>query len=264
MELAPSEKVEILGSQISVWDVVETSDKINELVRERGRHYICVSNVHTVVMGAEDPAFANVTNQATLATADGVPLIWASYFVRGPKVHGRASGPDILHYMLSEPRFSHLRHYFYGSTPAVLSSLEKRLRSEYPAAKFAGFYSPPMRPAKSADVPLDQSEMADCANIDAVQADVVWVGLGAPKQEIWMARARPHLKAPVLIGVGAAFDFLSGNKKRSPLWMQKLGLEWLHRWSQEPKRLASRYLHTNPRFVVGVFGQALRGLLKKT
>lgn len=256
------DKVSILGSNISVWDLDETVRELKRLAESGGRHYVCVSNVHTVVMGLEDGAYREVTNQAALATADGVPLIWASGMVGGPKIHGRASGPDILARILKDPDCQNLRHYFFGSTPEVLERLEARLREYAPEAKLAGFYAPPFRKNKSARAaihePLDATELEECARIDASQPHIVWIGLGAPKQEIWAYRSRPHLQAPVTVAVGAAFDFLAGYKKRAPLWMQKGGLEWAYRLIQEPRRLTSRYLKTNPVFVAEVLRQALR------
>ncbi|MEW6055589.1 MAG: WecB/TagA/CpsF family glycosyltransferase [Bdellovibrionota bacterium] len=256
-------KVKILGSAISTYGLDETVEKLRELSQDGQKHYICVSNVHTVVMGLDDPQYAHVTNQATLATADGVPLIWASQLLGGPKIHGRASGPDILKAILVDPKAKHLRHYFYGSTPEVLKRLEVRLRELAPDAQLAGFYSPPMRPSKAIDAPATSDELEDCQKIDEAKPHLVWVGLGAPKQETWMYRLRPHLKAPVLLGVGAAFDFLAGTKKRAPVWMQKSGLEWLHRLSQEPTRLASRYFKTNPIFVAAVAKQCLLSKTKE-
>jgi N-acetylglucosaminyldiphosphoundecaprenol N-acetyl-beta-D-mannosaminyltransferase len=250
------EKTSILGSDISIWNLSETAEKIQSLVHDKGKHYVCVSNVHTVVMGKHDKDFALVTNKASLATPDGVPLIWASKFLKGPHIHGRASGPDILTLMLTDPKYASLSHFFYGSTPEVLTKLESSLRQKFPKAKLAGFLSPPFRKGKTVPEPLDGSELDETRILNASGADVIWVGLGAPKQEIWMYRARPHITSPVLVGVGAAFDFLSDNKKRAPEWMQRYGLEWLHRWSQEPARLATRYLSTNPKFVLGVIKQA--------
>jgi N-acetylglucosaminyldiphosphoundecaprenol N-acetyl-beta-D-mannosaminyltransferase len=198
-----------------------------------------------------------VTNKATLATADGVPLIWASKVLGGPNIHGRASGPDILEKILLEPNCQHLRHFFFGSTPEVLEGLKAKLIELAPNAKLAGFYSPPKRAAKAPKEPMDKDELEECRIIDEARPHIVWVGLGAPKQEIWMYRSRQNLKAPVTIGVGAAFDFLAGNKKRAPMWMQKGGLEWAYRFMQEPTRLASRYLKTNPVFVAAVAKEAL-------
>ena len=252
-----TEKVQILTSNISIWNLDETVEQLRKLSEGGGHHYVCVSNVHTVVMGVDDPEYAKVTNKATLATADGVPLVWASEVVGGPRIHGRASGPDILEKILNDSSSQHLRHFFYGSTPQVLESLKLSLPRLAPHAQISGYLSPPMRPAKGIDEPLSADEIEECRRIDETSPHIVWVGLGAPKQEIWMYRARKQLKAPVLIGVGAAFDFLSGGKPRAPLWMQKSGLEWLHRMASEPRRLMSRYLKTNPVFVMAVAKQAL-------
>jgi N-acetylglucosaminyldiphosphoundecaprenol N-acetyl-beta-D-mannosaminyltransferase len=259
MPAVPStERAEILGSNISIWNLDETLMKLHELAASGGKHYVCVSNVHTVVMGLEDKSYAHVTNGATLATADGVPLVWASRLLGGPRIHGRASGPDIMLALLKRPEHAGLRHYFYGSTPNVLHALSARVKELAPNAIIAGAFSPPKREAAGVDEPLSPGELEECAHIDEARPDIVWVGLGAPKQELWMYRAREHLKAPVLIGIGAAFDFLAGNKARAPIWMQRSGLEWFYRLAQEPRRLASRYLKTNPVFVAAVAREWLR------
>lgn len=252
-----ADKVSILGSNISVWNLDETVQRLRDLAADGGRHYVCVSNVHTVVMGLEERDYCRVTNNATLATADGVPLVWASKILGGPSIRGRSSGPDILLKIARDPSCRHLRHYFYGSSPSVLEAMQDRLAILAPEMKLAGFYSPPKRDAHSLGKPLDSGELEDCARIDAAKPDIVWVGLGAPKQELWMARARASLNAPILIGVGAAFDFIAGSKKRAPEWMQSVGLEWAYRFMQEPRRLASRYLKTNPIFIVEVAKRAV-------
>lgn len=253
-----SQKTRILTSNISVWDLNETVECLHELCQNASKHYVCVSNVHTVVLGMQDPSFGRITNQATLATADGMPLVWASHVNGGPQIHGRASGPDILEKILINPRYQNLKHFFYGSTPQVLKKLEEKLRNLAPHGKYVGFHSPPFRPLRPAEESLSEEEAKDCLLIDAAKPDIVWVGLGAPKQEVWMYRVREHIRtASVLIGVGAAFDFLAQTKARAPLYMQRAGLEWLHRLSQEPKRLTSRYLKTNPQFIAALCKQIL-------
>lgn len=254
-------KTPVLSSHISVYDLGETIDAICQLAKGEGKHYVCVSNVHTVVMGEKDPAFCKVTNTATLATADGVPLIWASKVLGAGEIHGRASGPDIMRAFFTETKTSGLKHFLFGSTPVVLSALEKNLKSLPLGNGIVGSFSPPMRGVPSPDAPVTAEEAQECERINATGADIVWVSLGAPKQEVWMYRMRPHLKAKVLIGVGAAFDFLSGNVKRAPLWMQKAGLEWFYRFTQQPGRLFWRYASTNPEFLARVALQSLRGRL---
>ena len=251
-------KARILTSDISVFNLQETCDKLLEFIQEKKKTYICVSNVHTVVMGDIDPEYAKITNSATLATADGVPLVWASKILKGPKIHGRASGPDILDIFLNDPKYANTTHFFYGSTPEVLNLIEEKLKLKHPNFKCVGLYSPPFRKTPDINSELDQSELHDVAILNKTNADIIWVGLGAPKQEIWMYRFRKHLTSPVLIGVGAAFDFISENKSRAPLWMQKNGLEWFYRLSQEPTRLFSRYLDTNPKFIFRTLSQAVR------
>ncbi|MGE4231747.1 MAG: WecB/TagA/CpsF family glycosyltransferase [Bacteriovoracia bacterium] len=261
-------KVDILGSQISVWNLDETVSAVIDLAKRSqkagDKHYVCISNVHTVVTGFQNPDYAAVTNGATIATADGVPLIWASKLFhksRGSNViHGRASGPNIMARVFEQD--DTFRHYFYGSTQDVLDELKKNLSTKFPKLQCAGFFSPPFRQAQTPQTPLTNEEIEDCKRINESNADIVWVGLGAPKQEIWMYRARKHLTAPVLVGVGAAFDFLAGNKKRAPQWMQKAGLEWSYRMIQEPKRLASRYMKTNPVFLAQVFKEFLKTSLR--
>lgn len=256
------DKVEIIGSKISIWDCAESVQKIRELAFSNTRHFVCISNVHTVVTGWWDSEYATITHKATIATADGVPLIWASkllsWVTGGHAIHGRACGPDIMAALLEDKQ---LRHFFYGSTPDVLKRVENKIYSYHPNAEWAGAYSPPMRGVKKLNEPLDVEELTELEIIDQAQPHIVWVGLGAPKQEIWMARVRPYLKTPVLISVGAAFDFLAGTKKRAPLWMQKSGLEWFYRFYKEPHRLAGRYLKTNPVFISAVAWQAARYLL---
>lgn len=251
-------KTPILSSRISIYDLNETIDAICALTKDGGAHYVCVSNVHTVVMGEKDPAFRSVTNSATLATADGVPLVWASKVLGKRPIHGRASGPDIMRAFFTESKTSGLRHFLFGSTPEVLSALGRNL-SAFPLGKgVVGAYSPPFRAVVRPRAPVTEEELQECERINCSGADVVWVSLGAPKQEIWMSRMRPHLKAKVLIGVGAAFDFLSGNVSRAPVWMQRVGLEWLYRLVQQPSRLFWRYASTNPEFLVRVAAQGVK------
>ncbi len=227
------------------------------VIEKKERYYVCVSNVHTVVTGYKDSKYRKVTNGALLATPDGVPLIWAAAILSGPKIHGRCSGPDLLESFFKEEQCSKVSHYFYGSTPSVLDALKLRAQALNPQVRVAGMFSPPFRPYFSPQTPLSTDEILDCQKINEANPDIVWVGLGAPKQEVWMARARSYLNAPLLVSVGAAFDLVAGTKIRAPFWMQKGGLEWLYRLLQEPKRLTSRYLKTNPIFVAGVLKQAL-------
>ena len=187
----------------------------------------------------------------SLALPDGVPVVWVGK-VEGQVVE-RVCGPDVMPALLDRSRASNARHYFYGGAPGVADRLAERMQAAYPGLDVVGTYSPPF------GVRSAEEEAADVALINAARPDYVWVGLGAPKQDLWSARHRPELDAAVVLAVGAAFDFHSGGLRRAPVWMQRRGLEWLYRLAAEPRRLARRYLVTNTRFVVLLVQTRLSG-----
>lgn len=215
--------------------------------------YLCFSNVHTTVMAAEDPAYRKVLNNSARTFADGAPI---AFLLRrnGFQNTERIAGPAFMEEMFRATADGSVSHYFYGSTPEVLEALKARLRREYPGLKIAGSYSPPFTDARN--LPADPA--SDIGRINAAHPDILWVGLGAPKQEMWMYAHKGEVTA-VMAGVGAAFDFSAGSKKRAPEWMQKCGMEWLYRLCQEPKRLWRRYLVTNSKFLWYI----LRGFRKQ-
>lgn len=234
---------EILKTRINVTSMEDTLRYIqSRLDWLRGR-YICVANVHTTVMSYENEAYRNIQNNAAMALPDGAPLSIYS------QKHGfadaqRVTGPDLMLEMLKikkdggEP----FRHFFYGSTQQTLDAMRERIEKDYPNAEIAGMYSPPFREL-SAD-----EDAAITALINKAEPDIVWVGLGAPRQEEFMHRHQGRVNA-VMIGVGAGFDYLAGNIKRAPKLMQKLSLEWLYRFMQDPRRLWKRYVTTNIKFI---------------
>ena len=241
----------ILGSDISLLELAEVVDVMKQAIDNGVKGYICVSNVHTVVMGWQDESYRQITNQAYLATPDGMPLVWASKLLQ-PKIHGRASGPDILDRFMNTDTSHKYRHFFFGSTPEVLRKMRASIEVKWPGTQIAGMFSPPFG---------QHSEQEIQSYVDLINesnADIVWVGLGAPRQEIWMSKFRSRLSPSLLIGVGAAFDFLAGNKARAPLWMQRFGLEWLFRLLSEPRRLFQRYAVTNTLFVYGLCIQVFK------
>lgn len=250
MDQKYDQSCEILGSRISVLNQSEVVTAMREIIPSGSKGYICVANVHTTVTGWRDPDFRKVNNESIIATADGVPLVWASKFLK-PQIHGRASGPDIMAQFFNDDDERRFRHFLFGSTQAVLDSMRSEIEKRWPHTQIVGTFSPPFRPASA------QDDLEHAALVNDAKADIVWVGLGAPRQELWMNRMRPRLQAPLLIGVGAAFDFLSGNKPRAPLWMQNFGLEWLFRLLSEPRRLFTRYAVTNSLFLWGVLQQIL-------
>ena len=230
-------KVNILGVNIAAtnmkWLVDFTKDNIKDL---KGQ-YICVSNVHTTVMSYENDDYCKIQNEAILAIPDGGPLATEGK-KRGYKDMERTVGQDYMKEMFKKE----YKHFFYGSSNNTLEKMLSNLKNEYPNIKIVGMYSPPYKNK----VELENKEVIKMINDS--NADFVWVGLGAPKQEIWMNLHEDKIKG-LMVGVGAAFDYFAGNIKRAPMWMQKSNLEWLYRLMQDPKRLFKRYLSTNIQFI---------------
>lgn len=210
------------------------------LPKLRGK-YICFTNVHAAVMANEDPDYMSIQNGAAYVFADGAPIA-ALVKKSGFKRADRVAGPDFTEEMLRKSEGSGISHFFYGSSQKTLDLLKGNLQDRYPNLEIAGMISPPFRRLS----PEEDQRYVD--RINSSGADILWVGLGAPKQEKWMADHAGKINA-LMIGVGAAFDFHAGTVKRAPLWMQKLSLEWLFRLSQDPLRLLKRYIVTNSKFI---------------
>jgi N-acetylglucosaminyldiphosphoundecaprenol N-acetyl-beta-D-mannosaminyltransferase len=206
-----------------------------------GGGYVCFANTHVVVMGREDPGFRKIINESFMTLPDGKP-VYLSGKIRGISKLEHIPGPDFFQQLIASGKLPRLRHYFYGGRPDVLEGLIKNLRYRFPRVEIVGYESPPFR-AMTQD-----EESAAIERIRSVRPDLIWVGLGAPKQEMWMATHWGTLRPAVLLGVGAAFDFHAGRVKRAPVWLQRAGLEWLYRLSREPKRLWKRYAYTNTMF----------------
>lgn len=244
--------VNILGVAISAIDLSWATEEIERWVADDEHHYVNICTVHTVMECRQAPRLRAIVNGAGMATPDGMPLVWLSR-LHGHRESGRVYGPDLMLALCERNGRSGLRHYFYGGAPGVAPLLVSRLKGRFPNLQVAGHHTPPFRPADAPETPEVIEE------INRSGADVVWVGLGTPKQDYWIARHRPLLDAPVLIAVGAAFDFHAGRLAQAPGWMQRAGLEWLFRLAHEPRRLALRYLRYNPQFVYEVLLQ-LSGL----
>jgi len=227
-------------------------DWMEAMIATGGRGYVTAAAVNLVMAAREDPRARAAVLGATLAVPDGQPLVWALHALG----HARATrvyGPDLMARFCARAARTGIPIYLYGGrTPAALELLERRLRERFPGLLIAGGFSPPFRPL-SAD-----EEKSVVAAIDASGAQVVWVGTGQPKQEKWMLEMRPRLAAPLLVGVGAAFDFHAGLVSQAPGWMQRAGLEWAYRLSREPRRLWRRYARYNPLFVAGFAAQYVR------
>ena len=232
---------EIMGVRIAVTDMETPVRRIEEHLDDWRGEYICVANVHTTVTAHDDPSYRAVQNGAVMALPDGGPL--SQYSRRkGFAQAARVTGPDLMKEMLRESAQKHYRHYFYGSTQETLDILREKITRNYPGAVIAGMASPPFRPL------TEEEDAAAVAAINEARPDFVWVGLGAPKQERWMAAHQGRVHA-LMLGVGAAFDYEAGNIRRAPRWMQRCNLEWLYRLLQDPKRLFKRYFVTNTKFL---------------
>ena len=231
----------ILGVDIAAINMDWLLQFTNENIQDLSGDYMCVSNVHTTVMSMENPEYCEVQNGGIMAIPDGGPLSTVGH-KRGFKDMKRTTGPSYMEEIFKISVEKGYRHYFYGSTEETLEQLEQKLSEKYPDIQIVGVYSPPFRP-------LTKEEDQDIRNrINETNPDFVWVGLGAPKQEIWMAAHQGEING-FMIGVGAGFDYFAENISRAPQWMQKSNLEWVYRLMQDPKRLFSRYWHTNTRFI---------------
>jgi N-acetylglucosaminyldiphosphoundecaprenol N-acetyl-beta-D-mannosaminyltransferase len=244
--------LDVLGVPLALVDYERTMDVMDGMVERRERGYVCAAAVHVVMVARHDPETRAALRGASLVVPDGRPLVWALNLL-GAGLRDRVYGPELtVRYCRRAAARGHRVWLYGGATPAALAQLERTLCERFPGIEVAGGWSPPHR----ALTPAEERELA--ARIAADRADVVLVGVGAPKQEQWMARMRPLLDAPVLVGVGAAFDFIAGRKRQAPAWMQRGGLEWLFRLSQDPRRLAPRYLRYNPAFVAAFARQYAR------
>ena len=239
----------VLDAPIDVIDWGRAISRIQNWARYRESRYVCICNVHSVVTATQDTRFGDVVRQADMATPDGAPVAWMLRKL-GHSGQQRISGPDLMWKYCELAAGSGESIYLYGGTDETLTILKQKLVEAFPALIIAGAYSPPFREL-SAD-----EDAAAVAAINNSGAGLVWVSLGCPKQEHWMALHRGRVQA-VMIGVGAAFEFHAGIFARAPLWMQRCGLEWVHRLWSQPGRLWKRYLVTNTLFML----LALRQLL---
>lgn len=233
-------RADVLGSRINLCGPAAALEVVEHSIDAGEGGYVCFANAHTVMEGHRDEGFRAITNGSLLSLADGKPVYWVTRW-RSRGRAGHAPGPDFfVHALKHRPQ---RRHFLYGSTPENLAQLTSSIRRDFPGAVICGAFSPPFRPLTDAD------RREHVRLIRESGAEYVWVGLGAPKQERWMAQMAAQLRPAVLLGVGAAFDFHSGRVRRAPPVMRRLGLEWLHRLGQEPRRLWRRYLVTNSLFL---------------
>lgn len=249
--MSPLPRVDILGVRISAINAEQAVAEIEGWIGRRERHYVNVCNVHTIMECQQDPRLTRVVNNSGLSTPDGMPLVWLSR-LHGFRNAARVYGPDLMLALCERSETNGHRHFFYGGAPGIAERLADQLQRRFPRLQIAGIHAPPFRKVGA----IEERPVLDA--IDAARPDIVWVGLGTPKQDHWVADHRPLLDAPVIIAIGAAFDFHAGVLRQAPRWMQRSGLEWSFRLAQEPRRLAYRYLVLNPLFVLNAFLQATK------
>jgi N-acetylglucosaminyldiphosphoundecaprenol N-acetyl-beta-D-mannosaminyltransferase len=242
----------VLDVPLALTDYARALEWMDAKVQERSRGYVCVCNVHTVMASREDAELRAALLSSSFNVPDGQPLVWALNSL-GYSLTDRVYGPELMSRACAHASTTGHRFYLYGGrNQGALVQLALNLRQRYPGVKIVGGYSPPHRSLTS------EEQEAVVEEINRARADVVWVGIGVPKQEKWMAGMRPHLEAPLLVGVGAAFDFHAGIVPQAPSWIQAAGLEWAYRLAHEPRRLWRRYLRYNPRFVTAFARQLVR------
>lgn len=242
--------IDVLGVRVSAINMESALAAIGRWIAQADKHYICVTGVHGVMASYRDPELRRIHNRAGLVTPDGMPLVWLGRLA-GFRHVDRVYGPDLMWATCERFLDRNCRHFFYGGAPGVAERLTDRLRARYPSLQVAGTYSPPFRPL------TEEEDDWVVRHINSTLADIVWVGISTPKQEYWMAQHSSDLLAPVLIGVGAAFDFNAGLKRQAPHWMQRSGTEWLFRCLTEPRRLGKRYLLNNPSFLYLILRQLM-------
>jgi N-acetylglucosaminyldiphosphoundecaprenol N-acetyl-beta-D-mannosaminyltransferase len=242
---------QVLGVPIAGVQIPDVVAQMEKWIAGRERtHYICVANVHVIMEGRQDPSFREVLLSADLCIPDGMPLVWIGRR-RGHALYNRVYGPDLLIDFCRTTKDAGYTHFFLGGQPSVGNKLANELQRRFPGVRVAGICSPPFRK-------LTQREDDEITEqINRAAPDVLWVGLGCPKQERWMHEHRNNLRIPVVVGVGQAFDIHSGDIPQAPLWMRKNGLEWLFRLCREPRRLWRRYLIYNTKFIIALVLESL-------
>jgi N-acetylglucosaminyldiphosphoundecaprenol N-acetyl-beta-D-mannosaminyltransferase len=236
------ETVNILGVPVSVIDMTTALAFIDHWIEARRPQFVCLRDVHGVMACQDDPALLEIHRSAGLVAPDGMPLVWLGRLM-GFRAIRRVSGPDLMPALCERSLEKGYRHFFYGGAPGVPERLAEKLGAQFPGLTVVGTHSPPFRATTTAE------DTAIVREINESGADIVWIGLSTPKQEHWMAAHLGRLDAPIMLGVGAAFDVHAGEVRRAPAWMQRSGLEWLFRLMSEPRRLWRRYVILAPKFL---------------
>jgi N-acetylglucosaminyldiphosphoundecaprenol N-acetyl-beta-D-mannosaminyltransferase len=243
-------RCDVLGVNVSAVNMNMAVHQIESWISRRECNYVCITGVHGVMESQRDPQLKQIHNMAGMVTPDGMPMVWVNR-LRGNSHVRRVYGPDLMLEVCSLSLRRHWKHFFYGGAEGVAEKLVENLSRRFPGLQVAGTYCPPFRALS------DEEDRQITHTINASGADIVWVGLSTPKQERWMHKHLGRIHAPVMVGVGAAFDFHAGLKSQAPRWMQTIGMEWFYRLATEPKRLWKRYLVNNPKFLWCMAQQSL-------
>lgn len=249
------QQVEVVGCRVDVADVAAAAGQIVQLAQTARQGYVCLANVHMCMTAQDDPSFAAVLSQANFVFADGRPVYWAQRLL-GAATASQVRGVDLVLALCRQAESTGIRIGFYGGQNAeLLALLQQQLLLKFPRLQIVYAFAPPFRPLSAEEDAWQRQRMTDAG------IDILLVGLGCPKQELWMAEHQ-QLQM-VMLGIGAAFDFIAGNKQQAPRIFQRLGLEWLHRLLSEPLRLTGRYIRHNPRFLLRFAAQWFRRRLAK-
>jgi len=235
------DRISVVGTPVSATSIEQVLDLLEHRPDDKAT-VIAFCNVHSVMTARRDPSVAAALAGADVAAPDGMPIVWGLRAM-GREAQRRVDGPTFMQEALRAGIARGWSHYFYGSTEDTLGELMKAVRQTVPGVVIVGSCAPPFRP------PTDEDIHDAARRIRDANPDLVWVGLGMPKQELWMQRVRPHVPGVGLLGVGAAFEFIAQSAPRAPRWMQATGLEWVHRLIHEPRRLWRRYLFNNPAYL---------------
>jgi N-acetylglucosaminyldiphosphoundecaprenol N-acetyl-beta-D-mannosaminyltransferase len=236
------ETFRVRGTDVAAVDVFRACDMVGQLAMNARGAYVTVTGAHGIVESARNEQIREVHQQAAMVVPDGMPLVWLGRLLGFSSV-GRVYGPDLMSCIFSKKDLRQLRHYFYGSTPDVVSNLTTALTSRFGKFNLVGTYSPPIR------APGFTEDENVLSHIRELKPHIIWVGLSTPKQELWLHMHMPKIGSGVGIGVGAAFDLLSGAILQAPRWIQRSGFEWLFRLAMEPRRLFRRYFFVVPQFL---------------
>ena len=243
---------EVLGLPIAMLDYARAMDVMDGMIARRERGWVCAVAVHAVMVAQSDPEMRRALAGSSLTVPDGMPLVWAANML-GEDLPNRVYGPELMErYSRRCVEKGHRVWLYGGRDQGSLVQLALSMRGDHPGIQIVGGYSPPFRDLTK------EEEDGLAEQINAAKPDVLWVGIGVPKQEKWMARMRDRVEVPVMCGVGAAFDFHAGRISQAPRWMQERGLEWTYRLAQEPRRLLPRYMYYNPRFMAAFARQVVR------